>query len=606
VLNKLDPFDVEALERAVNDSATRVSTIWVSFLIFSLYLLIASTTVSQRQLLLADPLKLPVLNIDLPMWGFFFIAPILLVFFHIYVLLQVLLLGCTAAAYNTLLARAALTPEKDLFVRQRLANTLFAQIFAGSLREREGFVGLLLRVIVWITLAIAPILIVLGFLFNFLPYHSHLATWTHRILILIELGAFMIIWPLAFDGRNDFSWQLIKTDLRRSVIVAGKLFRPRQVRRREWMWLCRKVVPTTFACLLFIVVCLSLAAFPGEPHVNLLAGRPWSAVQCNGWFQETLELIKVGYNRFDLPDIDLDDSQKTHEFRGRDLNCGNFIRGKFRHFNFDHATMQGAIFALAQLQDASFEEAKLASANFQGADLREAKLGAAQLQGVFAVSAQFQGADLSSANLRGADLGEAAFQWARLRAGKLEGAYLHQAILQGADLSYAHLEGAFLLQARLQGADLEDGNLSGAFLRFAQMQGVVFPTSLSASESLDLARFSETNLWHSWEAFCYDAQATNSRFDNVVDEKFDLTGQRVGALEATPDGLEQFVANSVKNLPADDRDRKKAILTKRLSAKSDYDAEKRWRDCERFAKPKTEYQAKLFGFARRTALQSRR
>ena len=75
MLDKLDPFDVEALERAVNDFATRVSTIWVSFLIFSLYLLIASTTVSQRQLLLADPLKLPVLNIDLPMWAFFFIAP---------------------------------------------------------------------------------------------------------------------------------------------------------------------------------------------------------------------------------------------------------------------------------------------------------------------------------------------------------------------------------------------------------------------------------------------------------------------------------------------------------------------------------------------------
>jgi hypothetical protein len=33
---KPDPFDVEALERAVNDSATRVSTIWVSYLIFEL------------------------------------------------------------------------------------------------------------------------------------------------------------------------------------------------------------------------------------------------------------------------------------------------------------------------------------------------------------------------------------------------------------------------------------------------------------------------------------------------------------------------------------------------------------------------------------------
>jgi hypothetical protein len=39
----LDPCDVEALERALNDSAVRVSTIWVSFLLFGLYLIIAIT-----------------------------------------------------------------------------------------------------------------------------------------------------------------------------------------------------------------------------------------------------------------------------------------------------------------------------------------------------------------------------------------------------------------------------------------------------------------------------------------------------------------------------------------------------------------------------------
>src|ERR1022692_3327961 len=102
---KLDPFDVAALERALNDSAVRVSTIWVSFQLFSLYLLIAATTVEHRQIFLAEPTKLPVLNIDLPLWGFFFLAPILFVLLHIYVLLQVLLLGRTAAAYNAAVER---------------------------------------------------------------------------------------------------------------------------------------------------------------------------------------------------------------------------------------------------------------------------------------------------------------------------------------------------------------------------------------------------------------------------------------------------------------------------------------------------------------------
>src|SRR5262245_35459731 len=142
---KLDPFDVAALEKSVNDSAVRVSTIWASYLIFALYLVIAAGTVSQRQIFLEDPVKLPVLNIDLPLLGFFFLAPVLFVIFLAYVLLQVVLLGRTAATYNDALDRAVKPPPGNLSMRQRLANTLFAQLFAGSPREREGLIGALLK-----------------------------------------------------------------------------------------------------------------------------------------------------------------------------------------------------------------------------------------------------------------------------------------------------------------------------------------------------------------------------------------------------------------------------------------------------------------------------
>jgi len=71
---KIDPYDVEALEKSLNDSATRVSTIWVSYLVFGLYLVIAAGNVTHRQLFLKEPIKLPVVNIDLPMWGFFFLG----------------------------------------------------------------------------------------------------------------------------------------------------------------------------------------------------------------------------------------------------------------------------------------------------------------------------------------------------------------------------------------------------------------------------------------------------------------------------------------------------------------------------------------------------
>jgi hypothetical protein len=250
---KLDPYDVEALERAVNDSATRVSAIWISFLVFSLYLLIAATTVTQRQLLLAEPVKLPALNIDLPQWGFFFLAPVLFVVLHSYVLLQVLLLGRTTAAYNAAVARADLSPEESASLRQRLANTLFAQIFAGSPRERKGFIGASLRVIVWITLAIGPVVILLAFQFSFLAYHSHLATWTHRLLILFELVAFFLIWPLALDAEKDFQWPNVGADIKRLLSIPVHMFGPMEMRHNGWMWLRERAI-SLLTCVLFVLV----------------------------------------------------------------------------------------------------------------------------------------------------------------------------------------------------------------------------------------------------------------------------------------------------------------------------------------------------------------
>src|SRR5260221_3816807 len=168
---KPGPFDIAALERSLNDSATRVSTIWVSYLIFALYLVVATGTATHRQLFLEEPLKLPALNIDLPLYWFFILAPILFVLLHLYVLLQVLLLGRTAAAYNEIVNKAVGSAPENALMRQRLANTLFAQIFSGSPRERYGLLGWLLRAMAWPTLSLAPICIILAFQFVFLPYH---------------------------------------------------------------------------------------------------------------------------------------------------------------------------------------------------------------------------------------------------------------------------------------------------------------------------------------------------------------------------------------------------------------------------------------------------
>lgn len=123
---------------------------------------------------------------------------------------------------------------------------------------------------------------------------------------------------------------------------------------------------------------------------------------------------------------------------------------------------------LIRLPEQNLPRAQLASKQLQGADLRRT-----QLQGADLSKAELQGATLFNAQLQGAILFDAQLQGADLRRTQLQGTYLHNAQLQGADLPGAQLQGAYLMDTQLQGADLSWAQLQGADLMRAQLQGAI-------------------------------------------------------------------------------------------------------------------------------------
>jgi uncharacterized protein YjbI with pentapeptide repeats len=508
---QLDPFDVKALEGSLNDSATRVSTIWISFLVFGLYLVTAVGTVTHRQLLLEDPVKLPALNIDLPMVGFFFLAPILFVIFHVYVLLQVLLLSRTAAAYNEAVEYNVKVAADNARVRQRLANTLFAQIFAGSPRERKGWLGVLLHITAWLTLAIAPVLVLLVFQFQFLPYHSQPVTWTLRILILLDLVAVLVFWPALRNADRDVSLRVI---LRRWIALPFGV----GLVALSWIFL----------------------TFPGERHAGwtrywLGGTAPFSARAIECWTLSPISKVFTSFDRLSLPHVDIIDHEKlknieantssdelpayqgerARRIRDRNLDCADFsdfsdlrridltntvLRGanlyqaQLQGATLNSAQLQGALLAGAQLQGASLASAQLQDASFSGAQLQGAFLEGALLQGAFLFQAQLQGADLAGTQLQGADLVGA----------QLQGALLSEAQLQGVSLEIAQLQGAGLRNAKLQGASFSGAQLQGANLVDAQLQGADFIAS-SLEHAIILGAF----VWRARNVSCQNAEVGN-------------------------------------------------------------------------------------------------
>ena len=91
--------------------------------------------------------------------------------FHFYVFLQLYGLAAKAREYNDLLKEQVQADSDRQRVRQRLDAFLVLQFLAGPKEQRSRFQGFSLRLIAWITLVGAPILILLQAQVTFLAYH---------------------------------------------------------------------------------------------------------------------------------------------------------------------------------------------------------------------------------------------------------------------------------------------------------------------------------------------------------------------------------------------------------------------------------------------------
>jgi uncharacterized protein YjbI with pentapeptide repeats len=486
------------LRDAVVDAASVGSALWLSYLFAFFYLAIAAGSVTHRDLFFENPVKLPFLNIDLPLNGFFVLGPLLLVIVHAYILLHFTLLAGKVRDFDAALRQQVGDEDIQTLLRRQLPINIFVQFLAGPREARTGRIRWLLRLITWISLIAGPILLLVFFQLKFLPYHNEVISWWQRLIVVADIVLLWVLWP----------W----TDFRRGKVVA---------------WLVANLVP--------VLLVFTIATFPGEwlndslPAVSIIP-TSWFSWKSSDSLPNIVpslpifrwtslhELLFAGdvdlvtgkptsllSNTLILPNIDVIDHAKfdteakiaalprTLSLRGRRLEGASLAFADLRKVDFTGARLRDAVFVGADLRNTKFEcswtGTRLECADLRGADLREAKLqgasldGArltrailimAQMQGASLRKAQLQGAWLQGAQLEGASLDEALLWGAQLDNTSpwfLHGASLDGAQLQGASLNFAQLQGASLDKAQLQGASLDKAQLQGASLASTQLQG---------------------------------------------------------------------------------------------------------------------------------------
>ncbi len=489
--------------RKALDSATSIARgLWFTFLSLTAYLVIAVGSVTHRDLFLETPVRLPLLNVDLPLVTFFWVAPLMFLVIHGYLLLNLKFMSDNAKEYFDEVDRIGLPPETRHKLFLQLPNFLILQMLIVRRQDKWGVMGLATHMVVVLTVMIAPILVLILIQLQFLPYHSQIVTGIHRLTVLADMGLLMFFWHrIAGEAET------------RSINVL-----------RHGIWAVVSLV---------VLFSAFVATFPGEP------GRENSVVKLSGmaeylfhspvhqvkgkrerWFSDTLVLTDAD---FVSGDDDKVPQEATVYLRGRNL--------------------AGAFLARTDLRKADFTGADLTGANFRDSKLRGAQFGCPLVRVEHGDKSLSQctilnNAILDGADMRGAQMLQASLKNATLQATRLDEANLGGAVLQGALIKDSVLSKVNLWKADLSGARIENSDLSEAKLASTTLGGTLLHKVTLKGSDLSEAKIQAPSLL---DVNLLDVRADRADWTTALAQNT-YESNSAFVLNLPPQGLNTFVS----------------------------------------------------------------
>ena len=454
--------DVNGFLDEANATSEPARTAWLAFLFLLAYVIVTLASVSHKDLLLNSPVRLPIINTEIPLVGFFQYAPAMLLLVYLSLLVQHVIVARKYRRFTDAILPLERETGSEHPARERVHAYAFSQILAGPRPHR--ITKLMMQLIVYVTFAALPIATLLYFQIKFLPYHEVWITYWHRLAVILGFAMLILLTPIMQHAPPKRKWDLRLGPPAEAWEVSGRqvvmilLLLPIVL---GFSWLIATVPDEWIDRRLGFVAPASAAIGPqGEakllnPLVRRLVYNRLPDDGSKGWWRRFLLSYRV---------LIVEDT---------DLGVAEPAKLVLRERNFRYALLNRS-----DLHRADLTWADLRAAQLWGTVLR-GKLNDTQLQGAVLKEAELQGAQMASASFQGADLSSAALQGAVLSYAKLQGANLRSAQLQGADLRFAQLQGADLEGAKLQDADLEGASLQGAVVSVAEIWLAKFPRALA-------------------------------------------------------------------------------------------------------------------------------
>jgi uncharacterized protein YjbI with pentapeptide repeats len=586
------------------------------------YLLVIVFGTTHLDLLFGKGIKLPFVDVEVPIAGFYTVAPYLLVLVHFNFLLQLQLLSRKLYAFNF----RAPNDEWTGSLRDQLYGFPFTIYLVGRANPIvRAFLGLMVS----ITIILLPLITLVAMQLMFLAYQEESITWAQRAAIWIDVGVIVALWPLIMDPEDDWrafwsrifaayspKWRLwlalpilfaglslvfFGTSLRIFLIGIGlAIFSPlpavigfKRGHRREILltlvllvfalWFMSLLRTSELQPILWQVYTQHTAANSlvlAAVFLAVLLALFWKIFIQRGSLVFVMAIcifpllslsIMVDGERMEQQVTRIQDNQQTQL-----CNLRKGFRSIFLPGETLIAKQSAKPEVLGLIRRGSWREAltqieplklgknrKLRHAFLLGTILTGAQLGDVDLQGANLGLAQLQGANLSSAHLQGASLGVAQLQGANLDDAQLQGANLGRAQLQGATLGSATLQGANLRHAQLQGADLGRAHILGANLIGAMLQGAHLDSAQLQGANLGRAQLQGANLNYA-ELHGADLREANL-YGAEGRPKGNLVDVRAIRMKPmSPEEVEQLAGDMESNLPSSMPDERKNEIMVRI------------------------------------------
>ena len=179
---------------------------WLAFLVLLTYVAVTLASVSHKNLLLNSPVRLPIINADIPLVGFFQYAPALLLLVYLSLLVQHVILARKYRKFTDAIAPCEMETGTEHPARDRVHSYVFSQILAGPKPNR--ITKFMMMLIVYVTFSILPIATLLYFQIKFLPYHEVSITYWHRIAVILGFAMLILLTPIMQHAPPKRRWDV--------------------------------------------------------------------------------------------------------------------------------------------------------------------------------------------------------------------------------------------------------------------------------------------------------------------------------------------------------------------------------------------------------------